>query len=145
MRPQQYDILVVDDDAEDRMMMSEAFSQLDCQHRVTMYDSSGAFHLELPGLRELNPLPLLTVLDYNLPGADGSLLLLQLKTDPVLCAIPVVMYTNGMSRSQEQDCQVKGAIKCYVKGATYEDVVSFCKQVCDLGFSNSILPEEQDR
>ena len=94
MRSQQYDILVVDDDAEDRMMMSEAFSQLDCQHRVTVYDSSGAFHRELTELRELNPLPLLTVLDYNLPGTDGALLLVQLKTDPVLCTIPVVMYTK---------------------------------------------------
>ena len=139
MRSEQFDILVVDDDEEDRMMMGEAFADLDCHNRVTMYDSSVAFHTELSVLRQLTPLPLLIVLDYNMPGEDGSVLLVLLKSDPLLRTIPVVIYTNGLSRTQEQDCQIKGALRCFGKGSTYEEVVSFCKQVCKVAFEEQTL------
>lgn len=82
MRSQQYDILVVDDDEEDRMVMGEAFSELACANLVIMYDSSAAFHKDLTELRALDPLPLVIVLDYNMPGEDGAALITLLKSDP---------------------------------------------------------------
>jgi CheY-like chemotaxis protein len=132
MRSEQYDILIVDDDEEDRMMMGEAFADLNCHNRVTMYPTSTAFHLDLQNLRTLTPLPLLIVLDYQMPGEDGAMLLVLLKNDPVLCTIPVVIYTNGISRTQEQDCMIKGAAKCFGKGSTYEEIVFFCREVCEV-------------
>lgn len=136
MRSERYDILVVDDDEEDRMMMGEAFASLNCHNRVTMYSSSADFHKEKAELRALTPLPLLIVLDFNLPGEDGAMLLGLLKSDPVLHTIPVVIYTNGMSRTQEQDCLVKGATKCFIKGSTYHEIEVFCKQVCNVAFGH---------
>lgn len=137
MRSKQYDILVVDDDQEDRMIMGEAFSELNCHDRVTMYDSSSAFHRDLMELKILSPLPLLVVLDYNLPGSDGAVILSLLKNDPVLSTIQVVMYSTGMSNTQRQDCLLKGAVNCFEKGITYQDVLSFCKQVCNVAFGKS--------
>lgn len=134
MRSKQYDILVVDDDAEDRLMMGEAFSELDCAHRVTMYASGTEFHKDLTILRELSPLPVLIVLDYNLPGADGAVVLSLLRNDQVLRQIPVVMYSSGMSPLQQQDCLTKGAIRCIEKGNTYQQMRLFCQQVCDVAF-----------
>ena len=134
MRHDQYDILLVDDDPDDRLILAEAFSELNCEDRVTIFDSSFAFHKALTELRGLSPLPTLIVLDYNLPGADGAVLLSLLKNDAVLCTIPVVMYSTGISRTQETDCLVKGAVKCFEKGSTYNEVLSFCKQVCAEAF-----------
>jgi CheY-like chemotaxis protein len=142
LQSHQHDILLVDDDPEDRMIMLEAFIHLNCHDRVTMYESGAAFHEDLEQISSYSPLPKLIVLDYNLPGEDGAELLALLKKDPVLCTIPVVIYTNGMSRTQEKDCMVKGAAKCFGKGSTYEEVVSFCKQVCDYVFSNLTLLEK---
>jgi len=136
MRSKQYDILIVDDDFEDRMIMGEAFSEIGCENRITIYESGSAFHRDLLALRELLPLPRLVVLDYNLPGADGAVVLSLLKNDPVLCTIPVVMYSTGMSRTQVQDCLGKGAVRCFEKGLTYADVVSFCKRLCEEAFGN---------
>lgn len=137
MRSKQYDILVVDDDQEDRMIMGEAFSELNCHDRVTMYDSGSAFHQDLMELKTLSPLPLLIVLDYNLPGSDGAVILSLLKNDAVLRTIPVVMYSTGMSNTQRQDCLLKGAVTCFEKGVTYQEVRSFCKQVCGVAFGKS--------
>ena len=134
MRNKQYDILVVDDDAEDRMIIGEAFAELNCHDRVTLYDSGFSFHKDLEHLQSLRPLPFLIVLDYNLPGADGAVLLGLLKNDPVLSAIPVVMYSTGLSPAQKQDCLAKGAISCFEKGATFNEVLTFVSQLCDTAF-----------
>ena len=130
MRSKQFDILLVDDDAEDRMMLSEAFVELSCLDQVTMYDSGIAFHRELEYLKTLTPLPFLIVLDYNMPGANGSYLLSLLKNDAVLCRIPVILYSTGLSRTQEKDCLKIGAVACLEKGATYHEMLTFVKALC---------------
>lgn len=132
MRSKQFDILIVDDDAEDRMIIGEAFADLHRHDQVTIYDSGITFHKELEQLRNFLPLPYLIVLDYNLPGADGSVLLGLLKNDALLCNIPVMMYSTGLSPSQREDCLAKGAVECYEKGASYADVVDFVGQLCQL-------------
>jgi two-component system chemotaxis response regulator CheY len=129
MRSKQYDILVVDDDPEDRMIIGEAFAELNCADRVTMYESGPAFHTEMLQLKTLSPLPLLIVLDYNLPGPDGSIILDLLQNDPVLHSIPVLMYSTGMSRTQKIDCRAKGAMGCFEKGAVFAEVISFCREL----------------
>ena len=135
MRSKQFDILIVDDDAEDRMIIGEALADLHCHDRVTIYDSSVSFHKDLEFLRTLEPLPYLVVLDYNLPGADGAMLLALLKNDPLLQTIAVVMYSTGLSRVQREDCLTKGAIECFEKGATYSDVVAFAAKLCAFAFN----------
>ncbi|WP_121357689.1 response regulator [Flavisolibacter nicotianae] len=134
MRSKQYDILVVDDDEEDRLMMGEVFAELNCADQVTMYENGLSFHKDLVQLRTLTPLPLMVVLDYYLGDADGGTELSLLKSDPVLFSVPVVMYSAGMSSNQKQDCVSKGAARCFEKGSTYGELRSFCKQVRDLAF-----------
>ena len=134
MRSKQYDILLVDDDAEDRMMLGEAFAELSCMDRVTMYDSGFSFHRDLEYLKTLSPLPYLVVLDYNMPGADGSVLLSLLKNDMVLRTIPVILYSTGLSRTQERDCLSIGAAGCFQKGATYNEMLTFVNELCSEAF-----------
>lgn len=131
IRSKQYDILVVEDDAEDRMIIGEAFTELYCDDRLTIYDSGFGFHRDLQHLRSLTPLPFLVVLDYNLPGADGAVLLSLLKNDDVLQNIPVVMYSTGLSPLQKADCLAKGAVNCFEKGSTFGEVIAFARQLCD--------------
>lgn len=129
MRSRQYDILVVEDDVDDRMIIGEAFAEIDCADRVTMYDSGLALHREMLHLKTLLPLPFLIVLDYNLPGPDGAVILGLLQNDPVLRNIPVFMYSTGMSRTQKADCTAKGAAGCFEKGAVFAEVLTFCRDV----------------
>lgn len=54
----------------------------------------------------------------------------MLKSNPVLCAIPVVISTNSLSCTQEQNCLVKEGALCLGKKVTFEEVASFDNQVC---------------
>lgn len=130
MRSEQYDILLIDDDAEDRLILGEAFAEAGCGNRVTMFESGLHFFSELAQVKKLSPLPLLVVLDYNMPGANGLDVLQVLKNDDVLFQIPVVMYSTGMSRKLQEECMNKGGENFVEKGSTYQDVLLFVKQLC---------------
>lgn len=137
MRDRCYDILVVEDDEDDQMFMNEAFTELHCQDRVTMYGSSFSFLQDIHALKSLSPLPLLIVLDYNLPGADGMVLLHVIKDDEVLCKVPVVVYSTCMKPHQRQECLQAGADAYFEKKQTYQEVVDFAKQLCEYAFGKA--------
>jgi two-component system chemotaxis response regulator CheY len=94
-----------------------------------MYESGIALHQDMLYLKTLSPLPRLIILDYNLPGPDGAMVLASLQSDSLLRTIPVFMYSTGMSRTQKQDCMAKGAVGCFEKGAIYAEVLSFCRDL----------------
>ncbi|MGU3422358.1 MHYT domain-containing protein [Methylobacterium sp. D54C] len=79
-------ILVIDDDAAQRELMTRFLRREGFRVRVAADGQTG---LDLT--RRLRPRAIL--LDVMMPGVDGWSVLSQIKADPELCAIPVVMVT----------------------------------------------------
>ncbi|QIX53952.1 response regulator [Rhodococcus sp. DMU1] len=90
-------VLLVEDDAEDELMTREAFDD----HKLTntlhvVRDGEQALHfLYRRGRYAEAPRPDLILLDLNLPRYDGREVLEQIKADPDLSAIPVVVLTSS--------------------------------------------------
>jgi CheY-like chemotaxis protein len=93
------DVLLVEDDPGDVLMTREAFEH---------YKISNALHVVTDGERALQflhrtgeyadaPRPGLILLDLNLPRKDGLEVLAELKADPVLKVIPVVVLTTSQA------------------------------------------------
>jgi len=57
----------------------------------------------------------LIVLDLKLPGVDGRLVLEQLKNDPELSSIPVVVFTASAAVSQREKALKMGATDYLIK------------------------------
>ena len=57
----------------------------------------------------------LIVLDLKLPGVDGRLVLEQLKNDPELSSIPIVVFTASAVASQREKALKMGATDYLVK------------------------------
>ena len=55
------------------------------------------------------------MLDLKLPGVDGWLVLEQLKNDPELSSIPVVVFTASAAASQREKALKMGATDYLVK------------------------------
>lgn len=81
------EVLIVDDDAPIRMMLSDAFSDL-YGWRVTAVADAPAALAALDTMR-----PALIVLDVALPGLDGIALYQALRLRPNLADIPVLFVT----------------------------------------------------
>jgi len=125
-------ILMADDDADDRMLVKEAFEEsrlnndlhfvedgeqlLDYLHRRGKYE-------DLNG----DPYPGLILLDLNMPRKDGREALAEIKADPGLRRIPVVVLTT--SRAEEDILRSYGlGVNSFItKPVTFESLVNLVK------------------
>jgi CheY-like chemotaxis protein len=99
---QMVDVLLVEDDAGDVLMTREAFEHYKIRntlHVVTDGEQAIQF-LRREGAFADAPRPGLIMLDLNLPRRDGLEVLGEIKADPELGIIPVVILTTSQA---EQD------------------------------------------
>ncbi len=91
------DVLLVEDDAGDVLMTKEAFEFYKIRNRLhVVTDGEQALQfVRRAGPFADAPRPGLILLDVNLPRVNGLEVLAQLKQDPDLLVIPVVMLTTS--------------------------------------------------
>jgi len=84
--------------------------------------------------------PDLVLLDLNLPGKDGREVLEEIKTDPELMSIPVVVLTS--SKAEEDIAKTyKLHANCYIsKPVNFSRFVEVVKGIEDFWFSIVKLP-----
>ena len=93
-------VLLVEDDPGDVLMTKEAFEHYKLNnvlHVVTDGEQALQF-LRRTGDYADAPRPGLILLDLNLPRLDGLEVLAELKADPVLKVIPVVILTTSQAQ-----------------------------------------------
>jgi len=94
------DVLLVEDDPGDVLMTRDAFGHYKIRnvlHVVTDGEQALQF-LRRAGEYADAPRPGLILLDLNLPRRDGLEVLAELKADPVLKVIPVVILTTSQAQ-----------------------------------------------
>lgn len=125
------DILLVEPNSGDSRLFSESFA--DAKIVNTIYAvSSGEEALDFVHQRGEYPdapLPSVVLLDPQLPGTSGEEVLSELKGDPALCEIPVVVLTS--SAVEEDIVQSSGldADEYIQKPVEPEEFVSFVRSV----------------
>jgi CheY-like chemotaxis protein len=98
-------ILMADDDYDDREMAREAFQENHLANDIRFVQDGVELmdYLKRRGKYEdpaVSPLPGLILLDLNMPKKDGREALAEIKADPELQRIPVVILTTS---KQEED------------------------------------------
>jgi CheY-like chemotaxis protein len=101
-------ILYIDDDSDDCVMLSESLTAVSSTvHLDCLYDGEEAFrYLHTVPSSEL---PDLIILDLNMPRWDGKTTLSQLKSDPLLSGIPVVILSTSENMADKEYCTRLGA------------------------------------
>jgi CheY-like chemotaxis protein len=91
------EVLLIEDDPGDVVITREAFEHHKIHNtlRVASDGQEGLDYLYRRGAHQGAPRPDLILLDLNLPKYDGHQLLEQIKSDPELCHIPVVVLTTS--------------------------------------------------
>jgi CheY-like chemotaxis protein/nitrogen-specific signal transduction histidine kinase len=143
-------ILIADDDAEDRVMIEEAFDATPLANAIQFVEDGeqltqylrreGAFS-HLAG----QSFPSVILLDLNMPKKDGREALRELKSDPELLRIPIVILTG--SRSQEDIVRTYdlGANSFITKPVTFEALVDALKVLGEYWIDIVSLPPECSR
>ena len=89
-------ILLVEDSQADALLIQEALRQVAVEHEIERV-TDGERALER--LRSAGPKPGLVLLDLNLPRVDGRAVLAEVKSDPELRDIPVIVLTTSSAPS----------------------------------------------
>lgn len=90
-----------------------------------------------------SPYPGLIVLDLNMPRKDGREALQEIKTDPVLKRIPVLVLTTSNAEEDMLSCYDLGANSYITKPATFERLVDLMKSLGDYWFEFVELPKNE--
>jgi len=105
-------VLLADDDEDDRLFFREAFGEIKIKTNVNIVNDGVELmnHLTQNG----NKLPHILFLDLNMPRKTGMDCLLEIKNTDHLKDIPVAIYSTSASDEDIEETFVKGA-NVYIK------------------------------
>lgn len=141
-------ILIADDDEDDCMLAREALleSRLVNELRFVKDGEDLMDYLYRRGqyAQESNaPRPGLILLDLNMPKKDGREALTEIKTDPNLRQIPVVVLTTSKAEEDIYRSYDLGANSFITKPVTFSSLVEVMKTIGKYWFELVELPPEQ--
>lgn len=139
---QQIHILLVDDNEGDILLTREALEEARIINRISIaYDGMQAIDLLKKAARVGGDMPDLILLDINLPKMNGTEVLSNIKTDPDLKRIPVIILTTS---SSEKDilASYENYANCYItKPVDLERFMDVVRTIEDFWISIVKLPK----
>jgi len=139
-------ILIVDDDAEDRMLLEEALEENQVKN-IRYFVPNGEELMDYLYNRgkysdkEKYSLPGLILLDLNMPKKDGREVLKEIKADSRLRLIPVVVLTTSKAEEDILKTLDLGANGYITKPVSFAALVDLTKTISDYWFDLVQLPD----
>jgi CheY-like chemotaxis protein len=135
-------VLLVEDDEGDALIIREAFEYYRIRNRLTIVTDGEA---ALKFLRQAGPYagaprPGLILLDVNLPRRSGLEVLAELKQDPDLLVIPVVMLTTSQAEEDILRSYALHANAFVTKPVDFEHFIDAIRQIDDFFLTLVRLP-----
>lgn len=112
--------LLVDDDADDVLLFGETLREAD---PAAQLQTAGNGQEALDRLRNgAMGLPDVVFLDLNMPRMGGKECLLEIKSDPALQHIPVIIYTTSSQSKDVEETLSRGAVCFVTKPSSMKDL-----------------------
>jgi CheY-like chemotaxis protein len=138
-------ILMAEDDPDDRLMAREAFEESRLAN--SLYFVHDGLELMDYLLRrggyadpERSPRPGVILLDLNMPRKDGREALREIKADPDLRRIPIVILTTSKAEEDILRSYDLGANSFITKPVTFESLVNVVRTISSYWFEIVELP-----
>lgn len=117
-------ILMADDDMEDRMIVKQSFKEIYPSDEIDFAEDGIELLSALDKGRQEKKLPKLILLDLNMPRLNGVETLRKLKDVPEYNSIPVVIFSTAVNDMQRDECLSLGAQHYITKPATYDEATN---------------------
>ena len=139
-------ILIADDDAEDRMLVKDALDEGRLKNDFHFVENGEELvdYLHNRGKfsdKDKYPTPGLILLDLNMPKKDGREALKEIKNDPHLRLIPVVVLTTSKAEEDILRTYDMGVSSFITKPVTFTALVDVMKTLSKYWFEIVELPK----
>ena len=113
-------ILIVDDDADDRELFMDAIKEVDADIKcTTAIDGKQALECLKSNYKTL---PDFIFLDLRMPRSSGKKCLLEIKRDEQLKSIPVIIYTTSKDVEEAKELREMGAVHFISKPSDPDEI-----------------------
>lgn len=146
--PRSITILLADDDADDRLLTHDALAQSRLANDLR-YVEDGEDLMDYLHRRgrwsdpSESPRPGLILLDLNMPRKDGREALREIKSDPRLRSIPVVVLTTSKAEEDIYRTYNLGVNSFITKPVTFDGLVKVMQTIGQYWFEIVELPDDQ--
>ena len=139
-------ILMADDDADDRMLTRDALEESRVLNELRFVEDGEELmdYLHRKGKyadAESSPKPGLILLDLNMPKKDGREALKEIKSDPNLRRIPVVIMTTSKAEEDIYRSYDFGASSFITKPVTFDRLVDLMRALGEYWVEFVELPD----
>ena len=127
-------ILLADDDEEDRMLAADALAESRVVNDLRFVDDGEElldylYHRGRYSTPGSSPMPGLILLDLNMPRKDGREVLREIKVDPELRRIPVVVLTTSKAEEDIYRTYDLGANSFITKPVSFDGLVAVMREI----------------
>lgn len=137
-------ILLVEDNPADMRLLREALLERAVSAELHwVADGSAALDfLYCRGEHAAAPFPDLLLLDLNMPGIGGKEVLGEIKRDPALASIPIVVLTSSTARRDVLDAYAAHANSYMIKPTDFEDYLTLVGVIQSHWLEAVLLPTQ---
>ena len=141
-------IIMADDDADDRLLTQSAFEENLIRNPMYFVENGQELldFLQRKGkyTTQQHRLPSLILLDLNMPKMDGREALREIKSDPNLKKIPVLILTTSKSEKDILESYALGA-SCFIsKPSNFEGLLEVVKNIGRFWLETASIPENAE-
>jgi CheY-like chemotaxis protein len=111
-KPKPY-FLIADDDPDDQFMLQDVITTLYSEEVGCHFVDNGVELIRF--LDKMNHRPNLVILDLNMPQKDGREALRDIRSNPDLASVPIVILTTSQLEKDLEYCQIYGISGYYHK------------------------------
>jgi CheY-like chemotaxis protein len=139
-------LLVAEDSELDRVLLQEAFDELDFDVEL-LFVGDGEELLDYLRRRNsysderLSPTPTLILLDLNMPRMNGMAALRVLHADPTLCVLPVIVLSTGNDPKQIAQAYAYGINAYLSKPERIGDMIEMVRRFGEFWLRETKLPD----
>jgi len=142
-------ILLADDDPDDRQLTRDAFAENRLANMLNTVEDGEELmeYLQRRGRytdQKDVPLPGLILLDLNMPRKDGREALKEIKADPNLRRIPIVVLTTSKAEEDILRTYDLGVNSYITKPVTFKSLVELIKLLGRYWFEVVELPPDEE-
>jgi CheY-like chemotaxis protein len=138
-------ILIAEDDSDDRLLAEDALKECELATDLRFVEDGVELMNYLQRKDKYNqgvsaPKPSLIILDLNMPRKDGREALKEIKADPRLRKIPVVVLTTSTADTDIAKIYELGANSFISKPVAFDSLVGIMKTIEQYWFQVVVLP-----
>ena len=142
-------LLIADDDPDDRMMTQAALEESYLLNNLYFVENGQELmdFLKRRGKYTdpaTSPRPDLILLDLNMPRKDGREALMEIKADPDLRAVPIIVLTTSKSEEDILKSYDLG-VNCFIsKPVLFEELINVMRSIGQYWFDIVKLPNVEN-